>query len=67
MPRKTLVSARLSAAQLSALGPTGEKFDIADPAVAALILRVGLTGTKRWLFRFRWRGERPRIALGEFP
>jgi len=57
----------MSAAQLSALAPTGDEFDIADPAVAGLILRVGPTGTKRWLFRFRWRGERPRIALGDFP
>jgi hypothetical protein len=67
MPRKTLVSARLSAAQLSALAPTGEEFDIIDPAVAGLALRVGPKGTKRWLFRFRWRGRRPRIALGDFP
>jgi integrase len=67
MPRKIMVSARLSAAQLSALAPTGEEFDIADPAVAGLVLRVGPTGSKRWLFRYRWRGERPRIALGEFP
>jgi hypothetical protein len=67
MPRNTLVWARLSVAQLSALVPTGEEFDIVDPAVAGLILRVGPTGTKRWLFRFRWRGERPRIALGDFP
>ena len=50
MPRKTLVSARMSAAQLSALAPTGEEFDIADPAVAGLVLRVGPTGTKRFVF-----------------
>jgi Arm DNA-binding domain len=67
MPRRSLVSARMSAAQLSSLAPTGEEFDIVDPAVAGLVLRVGPTGTKRWLFRFRWRGERPRIALGDFP
>ena len=67
MPRKLLVSAKMSAAQLAARSPTGDEFDIADPALPGLILRVGPTGTKRWLFRFRWRGERPRIALGEFP
>jgi Arm DNA-binding domain len=67
MPRKLLVSAKMSAAQLAALSPTGDEFDIADSALPGLILRVGPTGTKRWLFRFRWRGERPRIALGEFP
>ncbi len=67
MPRKSLMSARMSAAQLAALAPTGEEFDVVDPAVRGLILRVGPTGTKRWLFRFRWRGERPRIALGDFP
>ena len=67
MPRKLLVSAKMSAAQLAALSPTGDEFDIADPALPGLILRVGPTGSKRWLFRFRWRGKRPRIALGEFP
>jgi hypothetical protein len=65
--RKMLVSAKMSAARLSALSPTGYEFDVADPALPGLILRVGPTGTKRCLFRFRWRGERPRIALGEFP
>ena len=39
MPRKSLVSARMSAAQLSALAPTGEQFDVVDPAVTGLILR----------------------------
>jgi Arm DNA-binding domain len=67
MPRKTLVSARMSAAQLCALAPTGEEFDIVDPAVTGLVLRLGPTDAKRWLFRFRWRGERPCIALGDFP
>lgn len=53
--------------QLAALRPTGKSYDIADPAVAGLLVRVGPSGTKRWLFRYQWNGERTRIALGGFP
>jgi len=44
--------------QLAALRPTGKPHDIADPAVAGLLVRVGPSGTKRWLFRYQWNGER---------
>lgn len=40
---------------------------LVDPAVPGLILGVGPSGSKRWLFRFRWKRSRPRIALGEIP
>jgi integrase len=67
MPLNNPGVVRLTAAQLSAIRPTGEQFDVVDPAVPGLILRVGPSGSKRWLFRFRWKRARPRIALGEFP
>ncbi len=65
LPR-TLISG-LSSTQLTALRPTGKSFDVADPAVPGLLLRIGPKGTKRWLLRFKWRAERTRIALGDFP
>src|SRR5262245_9088858 len=41
--------------------------DISDPAVPGLVLRVASSGSKAWLFRFKWEGVGTRIALGKFP
>jgi len=54
-------------AQITALIPTGKPYDVADPAVPNLLLRVGPTGTKRWLFRYQWRRKQTRISIGHFP
>jgi hypothetical protein len=54
-------------AQITALSPIGKSYDIADPAVPNLLLRVGPTGTKRWLFRYQWRRKQTRISIGHFP
>jgi integrase len=67
MPLNNPGSARLTATQLLAIRPKGEEFDVVDRAVPGLILRVGPNGSKRWLFRYRWKRSRPRIALGDFP
>jgi hypothetical protein len=32
-----------------------------------LVLRVASSGSKAWLFRFKWEGTGTRIALGKFP
>ena len=40
-------------AQIAALNPSGKPYDVADPAVPNLLLRLGPTGTKRWLFRYQ--------------
>lgn len=32
-----------------------------------LVLRVATSGSKAWLFRFKWEGVGTRIALGKFP
>ena len=53
--------------RLAVLRPTGKPFDIADPAVAGLLVRVGPAGHESLLFRYQWNGERTRIALGELP
>ena len=31
-----------------------------------LFLNVSSTGSKSWLFRYRWKGKRPEIGLGSF-
>jgi integrase len=67
MPLSNPGFARLTATQIASIRPRSEEFDLVDPAVPGLILRVGPSGSKRWLFRFRWKRSRPRIALGEFP
>jgi hypothetical protein len=54
-------------AQITVLSPTGKSYDVADPAVPNLLLRVGPTGTKRWLFRYQWRRKQTRISIGHFP
>jgi hypothetical protein len=51
---------RSTTAGLSALPATGKTHDLSDAAVAGLVLRVGPTGRKRWLFRicrFKGRGS----------
>lgn len=58
---------RFTAAQLAGLSGNGKKQDLTDPAVRGLVLRIGKTGTKYWLFRYKWKGSATRIALGEFP
>jgi hypothetical protein len=58
---------RFSPAQLLALKSTGTTFDVSDPAIPNLLLRVGPNGAKRWLFRYQWKGKQTRIAIGRFP
>ncbi len=67
MPPSNIAASRFTHTRLSGLRPIGKSFDVVDPAVGGLIVRVGPAGTKRWLFRYQWNGERTRIALGEFP
>lgn len=37
------------------------------PDGGGLNLQVGLTGSKSWLFIFRWEGKRPELGLGAYP
>ncbi|MBS0399804.1 MAG: DUF4102 domain-containing protein [Proteobacteria bacterium] len=59
-------SKRFTSAQIAALTGNGKKRDLPDPSVPGLILRIGPTGTKYWLFRYKWKGNATRIAHGEF-
>lgn len=58
---------RLTASLIAGLQSSGKKRDISDPAVRGLVLRIGPSGNKYWLFRFKWKRSKPRIALGAFP
>lgn len=58
---------RLTATQIGALTPGKSKRDVSDPAVQGLVLRVGVSGNKYWLFRFKWKKKTVRISLGAFP
>jgi integrase len=58
---------RLATTHLAALSPGRTKRDLSDAAVAGLVMRISPNGSEHWLFRFSWKGSRPRIALGRFP
>jgi integrase len=58
---------RLTSTQIAALRPGATKRDISDSAVPGLVLRIGISGAKYWLFRFKLKGRSSRIALGAFP
>jgi hypothetical protein len=58
---------RFTTTHLAALPPGSTKRDLSDAAVAGLVMRISPNGSKHWLFRFSWKGSRPRIALGRFP
>jgi hypothetical protein len=62
-----LTSNRFTTVGLTALPATGSSYDVSDTAVPGLLLRVGPAGTKRWLFRFKWRGRTSRLKIGSFP
>lgn len=37
------------------------------PDGGGLYLQVGMTGSKSWLFIYRWEGKRPELGLGAYP
>jgi hypothetical protein len=49
-------SRKLTSAYIAALKPNASVCDISDPAVPGLVLRVAISGSKAWLFRFKWDG-----------
>ena len=60
-------SRKFTSAYIAALQPRASTCDISDPAVPGLVLRVAISGSKAWLFRFKWDGTPTRITLGKFP
>jgi Arm DNA-binding domain len=58
---------RLTTTQIAAFRSGATKRDISDAAVPGLVLRIGVSGSKYWLFRFKLKGRTSRISLGAFP
>jgi integrase len=58
---------RLTTTQIASLRPGATKRDISDASVPGLVLRIGVSGSKYWLFRFKLNRRSSRIALGAFP
>lgn len=57
---------RLTTAEIEALGPRAIAYDVTDPGVPGLQLRVMPSGAKTWQWRFYWQGRRQRLSLGEW-
>jgi integrase len=62
-----LARSRLTASQVAGLRPRSISYDMSDPAVSGLVLRIGVSGSKTWLFRFKFRRKPIRMSLGAFP
>jgi len=58
---------RLTVSRIEGLEPEAVRYELTDPAVAGLQLRVEPTGAKSWILRYYWRGRRVRLSLGTYP
>lgn len=58
---------KLTDQAVKAAKPEKSARDITDGTVPGLSLRVTPGGHKSWALRIKWRGERHRIDLGEYP
>jgi hypothetical protein len=58
---------RFTTTSVTALLPRDRPYDLSELAVVGLLLRVSPTGTKSWLFRFKWKSHPSRIKIGSFP
>jgi integrase len=67
MTAKQKPFARLTDQAVKAAKPATFARDIADGTVAGLSLRVTPQGHKSWTLRAKWRGDRVRVDLGEYP
>ncbi|HJS88544.1 MAG TPA: integrase arm-type DNA-binding domain-containing protein [Steroidobacteraceae bacterium] len=58
---------RLTKARVESLRPGGKQRDISDPERRGLVLRIEPSGSKLWLFRYKFAGKPHRLALGAYP
>lgn len=58
---------RLTQTRVHALQPVSTQRDVSDPECRGLVLRIAPTGSKTWLFRYKWRGQQVRLAIGAYP
>ena len=62
-----MTSRRLTHTKIEAAKPRSTRYEIADPTIAGLQLRVEPSGRKSWLLRYYWRGKRVRFVIGSWP
>lgn len=62
-----MASSRLTSTKIEAAKPKAARYELNDPAVPGLQLRVEPSGRKSWLLRYYWQGRRVRLALGRWP
>jgi integrase len=58
---------RLTKARVESLRPGPRQRDISDPERRGLVLRIEPSGSKLWLFRYKFEGKPHRLALGTYP
>jgi len=58
---------RLTVTRIESLAPEAARYELTDPAVAGLQLRIEPTGAKSWILRYYWRNKRVRLSLGAYP
>jgi integrase len=58
---------RLTSTRIEGLRPGPKQRDISDPERRGLVLRIESSGSKLWLFRYKFAGKPHRLALGAFP
>jgi hypothetical protein len=58
---------RLTKARVESLRPALRQRDISDPERRGLVLRIEPSGSKLWLFRYKFDGKPHRLALGTYP
>ncbi|MGH2448387.1 MAG: Arm DNA-binding domain-containing protein, partial [Chloroflexota bacterium] len=58
---------RLTKTRIESLRPGGKQRDISDLERRGLVLRIEPSGSKLWLFRYKFAGRPHRLALGAYP
>ena len=58
---------RLTKGRVESLRPWTRQRDISDPERRGLVLRIEPTGSKLWLFRYKFDGKPHRLSLGSYP
>ncbi|HYM46736.1 MAG TPA: integrase arm-type DNA-binding domain-containing protein [Solirubrobacteraceae bacterium] len=60
-------STRLTATRVHSLSCGHRQRDVSDPEKRGLVLRLEPSGSKTYLFRYKWRGQQVRLSIGPHP
>ena len=58
---------RLTKTRVGSMRAGPRQRDISDPERRGLVLRIEPSGSKLWLFRYKFEGKPHRLALGRYP